>query len=132
MLIGLESATSHSLATKNWCSMLGCQVAEAENVYFFGISIASLASPSTSSTSSTVVVVSNNLQSKVAMALVSLQRSCVFDGDAMLMASAVKVLIIRILFFFFFFFFCKKSLACLCRGAHQDERQDLSGPGEFQ
>ena len=29
---GLESVTSHSLATKNWCSMLACQVAEAENV----------------------------------------------------------------------------------------------------
>ena len=38
----------------------------------------------------------NNLQSKVAIALVSLQRSCVFDGDAMLMASAVKMLIICI------------------------------------
>ena len=35
-IIGLESATSYSLATKNWCSMLGCQVAEAEHGYVLG------------------------------------------------------------------------------------------------
>ena len=94
--IGLESATSHSLATKNWCSMLGCQVAEAENVYVFGY-FAILASLSTSSTASTFVAVANNLQSKVAMALVSLSSvAAFFDGDAMLMASAVKMPMTRI------------------------------------
>ena len=31
--IGLENVTSNFLAAKNWCSMLGCQVAEAENAY---------------------------------------------------------------------------------------------------
>ena len=69
----------------------------------------------------------NNLQSKVAMALVSLSSVAAFiDGDAMLMASAVKMPMIRISFFWI------KSPACLCCGARQDERQDLSGPGEFQ
>ena len=46
--------------------MLGCQVAEAENIRF-GISFAVLAPLSTSSTASTFVAVANNLQSKVAM-----------------------------------------------------------------
>ena len=70
----------------------------------------------------------NNLQSKVAMALVSLSSAAAFfDGDAMLMASAVKRLMIRISFFS-----GKESKGCLCRGARQDERLDLSGPGEFQ
>ena len=42
-----------------------------------------LASLSTSSTASTFVVVPNNLQSKVAMALVSLSSvAAFFDGDA--------------------------------------------------
>ena len=45
----------------------------------------------------------------------------------MLMAIAVKMPMIGI-----FFFHSKKNPACLCRGARQDERQDLSGPGEFQ
>ena len=93
----------------------------------FGISFAILASLSTSSTASTFVAVANNLQSKIAVALVSLSSvPAFFDDDAMLMASAVKMPMIRIFFIF------KKSPACLCRGARQDERQDLSGPDEFQ
>ena len=68
----------------------------------FGISFAILASLSTSSTASTFVAVANKLQSKVAMALVSLSSvAAFFDGDAMLMASAVKMPIIRIFFLFF-------------------------------
>ena len=68
----------------------------------FGISFAILASFSTSSTASTFVAVANNLQSKVAMALVSLSSvAAFFDGDVMLMASAVKMPMIRIFFFFF-------------------------------
>ena len=66
----------HSLATKNWCSMLGCQVAEAKNVYV-------LASLLTSSTTSAFVAVANNLQSKVAMALVSLFSVAAFFFTAM-------------------------------------------------
>ena len=63
----------------------------------FGISFAILASSSTSSTASTFVAVSNNLQSKITMAVVSLSRvAAIFDGDVMLMASAVKMPIIRI------------------------------------
>ena len=51
-----------------------------------------LASLSTSSTASTFVAVANNLQSKIAMALVSLSSiAAFFYGDAMLMASAVKM-----------------------------------------
>ena len=66
----------------------------------FGIYFAILASLSTSSTASTFVAVANNLQSKVAMALVSLSSAAAFfDGDAMLMASAVKMPLIRFLFF---------------------------------
>ena len=57
------------------------------------------------------------------MALVSLSSvPAFFDDGAMLMASAVKLPMIRI-------FLLKKEL---CRGGRQDERQDLSGPGEFQ
>ena len=69
----------------------------------------------------------NKLQSKVAMALVSLSNAAAFfEGGAMLMASTVKMPMIRISFLFIL-----KSLACLCRGARQDETQYLSGPGEF-
>ena len=86
-----------------------------------------MASLSTSSTASTFVAVANNLQSKVAMALVCISSvAAFFDGDAMLMASAVKMPMIRILLK------KKKSPTCLCRGARQDERQDLSGPDVFQ
>ena len=83
--------------------MLGCQVAEAENVYVLpvGICFAILASLSTSSTASTFVAVANNLQPEVAMALMSLSSvAAFFDGDAMLMASAMKMPMIRIFFFF--------------------------------
>ena len=45
----------------------------------------------------------------------------------MLMKSAVKIPMIHI-----FFILLKRSPACLCHGARQDERQDLSGPGELQ
>ena len=66
------------------------------------------------------------MQSKVAMALESLSSvAAFFDGNGKLMASAVRMPMIHI-------FFLKKSPACLCRVARQDERQDLSGPGEFQ
>ena len=76
--------------------MLGCQVAEAENVYV-------LASLSTSSTASAFVAVANNLQSKVAIALVSLSSvAAFFDGDA-LMASAVRMPVFRIFLFLYFF-----------------------------
>ena len=34
-IVKIESVTAHSLATKTWCSMLGCHVAEAENAYVF-------------------------------------------------------------------------------------------------
>ena len=98
-IIGLESATSHSLATKYWSSMLRCQVAEAERARF-GIYFAILISLSTSSTTSTFVAVANNLQSKVAMALVSLSGVAVFfDDDVMLMASAMKMPMICVFFF---------------------------------
>ena len=84
--------TSHSLATKNWCSMLGCQVAEAENAYVFFFFFSILASLSTSSTASTFIAVANNLQWKVAMAPVSLTGlAAFFDGDAKLMASAMRI-----------------------------------------
>ena len=60
-----------------------------------------MASLSASSTASTFVAVANNLQPKVAMALVSLSSvAASFDGDAMLIASAVKMPMIRIFFFF--------------------------------
>ena len=75
--------TSHSLATKNWCSMLGCQVAEAINAYVLASLFPILASLSTSSTASTFVV---SLSSMAAF----------FDGDAKLMASAVRMPMIRI------------------------------------
>ena len=81
--------------------MLGCQVAEAENVYV-------LASLSTSSTASAFIAVANNMQSKVAMALVSLSSvAALFDGDGKLMASAVRMPMIR--FFLFFYFFEKRA-----------------------
>ena len=89
-----------------------------------------MASLSASSTASTFVAVANNLQPKVARALVSLSSvAASFDGDAMLIARAVKMPLIRI----FFLFLEKRALhACLCRGARWDERQDMFGPGEFQ
>ena len=58
--------------------MLGCQVAEAENVYVLGSIFAILASLLASSTASTFVAVANNLQPKVAMALVSLSSVAAF------------------------------------------------------
>ena len=83
--------TSHSLAIKNWCSMLGCQVAEAENAYvlasfcIFGFSF-------DIQYRFYLLAVANNLQSKVAMALVSLSSAgAFFDGDAKLMASAARM-----------------------------------------
>ena len=74
----------------------------------------------------------NNLQSKVAMALVSLSSvAAFFDGDAKLMASVVRMPMISNAL-------CrqlknkKRAWPCLCCGACQDERQDLSAPDEFQ
>ena len=68
----------------------------------FGIYFAILISLSTSSTASTFVAVANNLQSKVAMALVSLSSvAAIFDDVVMLMASAMKMPMICIFFSFF-------------------------------
>ena len=60
------------------------------------------------------------------MALVSLSGAAVFfDDDVMLMASAMKMPMICV-------FFLEKEPGMALRGARQDERQDLSGPDEFQ
>ena len=84
--VGLESVMSHSLATKNRCSMLGCHVAEAENACI-------LVSLSTSSIASMFAALADNFQSKVVMALVPVSSvAAFFDGDAELIASAVRSL----------------------------------------
>ena len=87
-----------------------------------------MASLSTSSTASIFVAVANNLQSEVAMGLVPLSSVAGLflrprDVDGKRRENAYDSHL----------FFClKKSPACLCRGARQDERQNLSRTDEFQ
>ena len=96
----------------------------------FGISFAILASLSTSSTASAIVVVANNLQSKVAMALVSLSSAAAFFFKATRCWWQAPWKCLRLASLHFFL--SKKNPVCLYRGARQDQRQDLSRPGEFQ